>query len=198
MRPIMDRAFNTPATALAGHISADAVTGLSFVATLFAAGFASQGAFGIALAVWVAGRICDGLDGAIARVQGAASDFGGYLDLVGDTIGYAAIPLAIAVHVDARSTWIAVAFLLASFYVNSISWAYLSAVLERRGAGAQKRGETTSITMPPALIEGTETMMFFAVFLLIPSLVTALFVVMACLVAVNVAQRLLAARQVLR
>lgn len=194
LRPIKDRALGAPAAALAPHVAPDLVTAMALAATLIAAGLAWQESYAIALPVWIVGRALDGLDGAIARIRAVADDFGGYLDVVADTVGYAAIPLGIALGVDTRSVWIATAFLLAAFYVNTISWAYLAAVLERRGYGAAARGESTSITMPPALIEGTETMAFFALFLLIPSQSAVLFGVMAALVSVNVGQRLWSAR----
>jgi hypothetical protein len=58
--------------------------------------------------------------------------------------------------------------LLGSFFVNAASWMYLSAVLERRGAGAAARGERTTVTMPPGLIAGAETVVLYTLFLVFP------------------------------
>lgn len=45
---------------------------------------------------------------------------------------------------------------------------YLSALLEKRGAGARASGEPTSVTMPRGLVGGTETVLFYSAFLLFP------------------------------
>ena len=111
----------------------------------------------ISLSCWLLGRLLDGLDGVVARAAGSATDAGGYADLLLDTVGYAVIPLGIAVAADDVATWQIVGVLLATFYVNSVSWLMLSALLEKRAAGSAARCEQTSITMPVALVEGTET-----------------------------------------
>ncbi|MEO6629025.1 MAG: CDP-alcohol phosphatidyltransferase family protein, partial [Aquihabitans sp.] len=148
-----------------------------------------------AVAAWLIGRLLDGLDGPVARHRRAASDFGGYLDMVADTIGYAAVPIGVALGVDERRAWIAVAVLLGAFFINTISWSYLSAVLEKEGAGAAATGEMTTITMPPALVEGTETIVLFSLFIAFPQWSAGLFAAMAGLVSVNIGQRIAWARR---
>ena len=61
--------------------TADQVTLAGFALALTAAVLIATGNLVAGLAVIVASRICDGLDGAIAREVGV-SDFGGYLDIV--------------------------------------------------------------------------------------------------------------------
>jgi phosphatidylglycerophosphate synthase len=194
LRPSKDRVLEPIAAVLARRVSANAITGVALAVTLGSAVLAATGRPLAALAAWLLGRALDGLDGPVARRRGDATDLGGYLDMVADTIGYAAVPLGVALGVDERSTWIAVAVLQGTFFVNTISWTYLAAVLEKRGAGASSTGEVTSITMPPALIEGTETIVAFSLFLALPQHATWLFVAMAALVSVNVLQRLAWAR----
>ncbi len=92
----------------------------------------------------------------------------------------------------------ACAALLGSFFVNAASWMYLSAVLERRGAGARARGELTTVTMPPGLIAGAETVVLYTLFLLVPSRLAELFALMAALVYATVVQRLVWAWRHLR
>ena len=75
------------------------------------------------------------------------------------------------------------AVLLATFYVNAVSWTYLSALLEKRSAGASRTGELTSIAMPPALVEGAETLVLFTLALLVPRDAPQVFAVMAVAVA---------------
>lgn len=195
LRPAKDRVLEPVAERLSRHVGPVAVTAASLGVTLVAAGLAATGRPLLALAAWLAGRLLDGLDGPVARRRGTASDLGGYLDMLADTIGYAAVPLGVAAGVDEPITWIAVSVLLGAFFVNAISWSYLAAVLEKRGAGASLTGEATTITMPPALIEGTETIVLFGLFVALPQWAAWLFAVMAALVAVNVVQRVAWARR---
>lgn len=195
LRPLKERILEPIAARLGRRVSANALTGFALVVTLGAAVLAATGQPIAAVTAWLVGRLLDGLDGPVARHRGAASDFGGYLDMVADTIGYAAVPIGVAFGVDERSAWIAVSVLLGAFFINTISWSYLSAVLEKKGAGASATGEMTTITMPPALVEGTETIVLFSLFIAFPQWSTWLFAVMSALVAVNVGQRVAWARQ---
>jgi phosphatidylglycerophosphate synthase len=190
LRPLKERLVEPIAAHLARHVSANALTTSSLLVTLGAAALAASSQPIAALGAWLVGRTLDGLDGPVARHRGAASDVGGYLDMVADTIGYAAVPIGVAFGVDDRTTWIAASVLLGTFFVNTISWSYLAAVLEKRGAGASSTGEMTSITMPPALIEGTETIVIFGLFLALPQWAAWIFGAMAIGVAINVVQRL--------
>ncbi|MGE4178099.1 MAG: CDP-alcohol phosphatidyltransferase family protein [Thermoleophilia bacterium] len=175
-----------------------ALTVAAVVPGLGAALAAAAGVPALALALWLANRILDGLDGPVARRTGRQSDLGAYADILLDVVVYAAIPLGIAVGQDSRAAWVAAAALLASFYVNAISWSYLSALLERRGAGAAARGDVTAVTMPPGLVEGAETVILLGLALAVPAWSVAVMWVMAAGVAVGVAQRAIAAARALR
>ena len=177
-------------------LSAAAVSFVSLACCVGAGVVAWRGAVILSVVLWLVGRVLDGLDGAIARANGSASDFGGYVDLLFDTIGYAAVPLGIAFGVDQPGTWQVIAVLLGSFYVNSVSWLMLSALLEKRGERAS--GEQTSVTMPTGLIEGTETIVLFTIALALPQHARITFAVMAAGVAIGVTQRAVAARRLLR
>lgn len=190
LRPIKDRLLDNVARRLATIVGPGTLTLLSLAITVGAGFAAAVGATVVALVGWLVGRLLDGLDGPVARIRGQASDLGGYYDILADTVGYVAVPLGVAFGVDSRSGWIAVAVLLGVFWVNGMSWSYLAAVLEKRGAGSATTGEMTSVTMRPALIEGTETIVIFSVFIVLPDWAPWTFSVMAALVAVNVIQRL--------
>ena len=84
-------------------VSPTTLTVAAFVVGLGAAVAAWQAAYPLALMLWLANRALDGLDGTVARLHGKQSDFGGYLDIVLDTVIYAAVPLGIALSVDTRS-----------------------------------------------------------------------------------------------
>lgn len=178
--------------------SAFAVTGLGLVAGLAAAGAAAGHRYGLALGLWLLNRLLDGLDGVVAREQRRQSDLGGYLDILADFAVYAALPIGLVAGRPSDEATIGLIALLASFYVNAASWMYLAAILEKRRAGAASRGEPTSVTMPTALVGGTETILFYCAFLLWPVAVGRLSFLMALLVAVGIAQRLVWARRNLR
>lgn len=189
LRHTKERLLGPLAAGVGRRASPLALSTVALVVTLAAAGAAWATWYVAALALWLVGRLLDGLDGVVARQQARASDLGGLLDVVFDTVGYAAVPLGIAAGLDERSAWIAVSVLLASFYVNAVTWTYLATVLEKRQAGATTRGELTSTTMPSGLVEGTETIVLFSLMLLLPDLAVALFWVMAAAVLVTAAGR---------
>jgi hypothetical protein len=117
---------------------------------------------------------------------------------VADTVGYAVIPLGIAAAIDTRAAWITVAVLLATFYVNAVSWTYMAALLEKRARGATALDGSTSTIMPRGLVEGAETIVFFTLALAWPDGAVAVLAVMAAAVFATVVERLWWARTVLR
>lgn len=179
-----------PLTRLAIGISPTRLTLAAVVFGFVAAGLAALGWFGAALVAWLLNRLFDGLDGAVARRRGVASDLGGYLDIVLDFAVYAAVPLGVVVSPGASSdTVLACAVLLASFYVNAASWMMLSAILEKRAQGAAARGEVTTVTMPPGVAGAVVTFAFFTAFLLWPGRFVWLAFALAALCGVSIAQR---------
>jgi phosphatidylglycerophosphate synthase len=189
LRAVKDRAVEPVAARIAGRVPPMALTVLAFVAGVSGGVAAGFGLRWTAVAVWLAGRVFDGLDGSVARRSGRQSDLGGYLDMLGDAIGYAAVPLGIAAAQDDPNTWVVCAVLLATFYVNTMSWTFLAAIAEKRGSGAIEQGEGTTIHMPAGLIEGAETIVLFTMMLAFPGRATELFLVMGALVAVTIGQR---------
>lgn len=151
--------------------------------------------YALALGLWVLNRLLDGIDGVVAREHAKQSDFGGYVDIICDYIAYTLVPIGIVLGMPTQPNWIALVFLLATFYVNSASWMYLAALLEKRNLGAAARGESTSITMPVGVVAGVETIIFFTLFIMFPQYVVYLFSVMGALVIVGIIQRLVWARQ---
>jgi phosphatidylglycerophosphate synthase len=141
-----------------------------------------QGQTGATLGLWFLNRFLDGLDGTVARVNNKQSDFGGYLDIVLDMVAYVSIPLGLAFSVNEKGVFIALTLLFAAFYINSAAWMMLSANLEKRAQGAKERNELTTVTMPRAIIEGGEAILFYSLFIFFPGWLTVLFGVLAVLV----------------
>jgi phosphatidylglycerophosphate synthase len=190
LRPIKDRLLIPLAGPVGIRLSPGGVTGLAVAMGLLAAALALTQRYEAALAAWLLNRLLDGLDGTVARVHARQSDVGAYLDIIGDFLVYAAVPVALVLGRPLSVTvLLALAALLGSFYVNAVSWLYLAALLEKRAAGATARGEQTSVTMPEGVIGGTETIAFYAVFLLMPEYLVPLFGSMAVLTGVSAAQR---------
>lgn len=197
LRVLKDRLLDPVARALP-FVSPGFVTALAFVAGLGAVVVLWEGRFGWGLVFWLANRVLDGLDGAVARVQGRSSDLGGYVDLLADFVVYGAIPAVLALRPGADPGLVTPALvLLVTFYVNAASWMVLAAILEKRHRGAEARGEATSISIPEGVISGGETVLFYTLFFVLPAQQAFLFILMAGLTALTVLQRLLWARHAL-
>ncbi len=176
--------------AIGRRVSPMTVTLVGFGAGIVSAVLVARGSYRAALVLWLINRALDGLDGSLARAQGSQTDFGGYVDIVLDFVVYAAIPIAFVIASPGLPLAIAALVLLGSFYVNAASWMYLAAILERHDLGARAGGELTSITMPEGLIGGTETVLLFTLFFLVPDHLVALFATMSVLVLASVGLRL--------
>lgn len=192
LRQLKDRWLAPLARLLGPGLSPTLVTILACLVGLGSAVAAARGRFGLGLALWAGNRLLDGLDGTLARVHAQQSDLGGYLDILLDFVVYAVVPIGLVIGAwtdEAGALPLAGLALLASFFVNAASWMYLSALLERRQAGAASRGELTAVTMPAGLVAGTETVILYALFFLLPQRLTALFTLMTVLVCLTILQR---------
>ncbi len=190
LRALKDRLLHPVALAVGRVVSPNVLTWLAAVVGVGAAVAAAQRHYSLALVCWLANRVLDGLDGSVARATGQQTDFGGYLDIVLDFVVYAAVPLGLVHGSGDRAVAVAGVALVGSFLVNGASWMYLAAILERRGQGVASTGERTSVTMPPGVVAGAETVVFFTLFLLFPAHLVWLFLVMTAGVMINVVQRL--------
>ncbi len=197
---MLDRSLRQTKTRLLAPVAARlepvpplALTGVGLGLGLAAAALAATGSWVPAVVAWLANRLLDGLDGEVARRTDSESDLGGYLDLTADAVAYAALPVGVAAGVDTTAAWTATAILLATFYVNVVSVTMLSAVLEKRRAGAEATGDDRTVTLPAGLIEGTETIIFFTLLLAVPGAAVWLMSAMAVLVAVTAVGRVVGA-----
>jgi phosphatidylglycerophosphate synthase len=144
---------------------------------------AGLGRWHLALLLWLANRLLDGLDGAVARLVGP-TDRGGLLDLVADFSVYAGFVLGVAVAVpEARLACVA---LLTAYYLSGTAFLTLSSLLERR---RHAYGDERSLRFVGGLAEGTETVAVYVLLTLLPSHATALIWTFAAAVAVTAAQR---------
>lgn len=172
-------------------ISANAITLAGAVVGVSAAVLIANGQWLAGLALVVANRVLDGLDGAIARhIKPTA--MGGYLDSIADYVFYIAVPLGFA-WANPANVWPAL-FLVSSFTLTAVSFLALAAILSRRDMGhAQK-----SFTYTTGFMEGGETIAAFILMCLLPNQFPLLATVFAALCIMTVIQRLWLAHKLLR
>ncbi len=173
---------------LAGSgVSADQVTVAGFVIGLAAAGAIAAEFYAAALLLILASRLCDGLDGAVAR-HSFRTDRGGFLDIVLDFAFYAAVPLAF-VLARPETNAVAGAVLLASFYVNGASFLAYAVMAQKRGLSGAARGQK-SLYFTTGLAEATETVAVFCLACLFPAAFPVLAYVFAAACFVTAAARI--------
>jgi phosphatidylglycerophosphate synthase len=174
--------------------TADAMTRTGLALGLTAAGMIASGLPGwAALVPLLAGRLADGLDGAIARAT-MPRDFGGFLDIVADFLFYGAVPFAFAWG-NPEANAIPAAFLLLTFYVNGASFLAFAVMAEKHGMRTTARGEK-SLYFTSGLLEGTETIAFFVILCLFPKHFAVLAWGFAALCLCTTAARVMLARRV--
>jgi methionine-R-sulfoxide reductase len=142
------------------------------------------GYFNLALGFIVVNRILDGVDGAVARHDGA-TDLGSYLDIVFDFIFYALIPLGFAIANPDYT--LPAAVLITSFVGTGSSFLAFAVLAEKRGMSTDIRGRK-SIYYLGGLTEGTETIAVFVLMCLWPqyfALFAYIFAILCCITAAS-------------
>ncbi|MDC5810033.1 CDP-alcohol phosphatidyltransferase family protein [Vibrio europaeus] len=119
----------------------------------------------LALIFILLNRICDGLDGALARIQGI-SDAGGFLDISLDFLFYSLIPFGF-VLANPEQNAIAGAFLIFSFIGTGTSFLAFAVMAGKRGIDNPVY-KNKSLYYMSGLTEGTETIGCFILFCLLP------------------------------
>ncbi|HEY6511411.1 MAG TPA: CDP-alcohol phosphatidyltransferase family protein [Burkholderiaceae bacterium] len=162
LRPALERG----ARLLHGRqVHADRVTWLGFALGM-AAAFAIAGeAYTSGLTLLLASRLCDGLDGALARLT-QPTDRGGFLDIALDFLFYASIPLAFAVASPAERA-LPAATLLAAFIGTGSSFLAFAVFAERRGLASDAHPGKGFFYLG-GLTEASETLLCFALMCLWP------------------------------
>jgi len=186
LRPLIDPPLDAIGRGLAkSGLSANAITLLGLAIGLGGAWAIAQGAFGCGLALILANRFIDGLDGAVARVNGP-TDFGGYLDSVADYVFYVSVPLAFGIS-DPANTLPALV-LVASFLLTGTSFLAFAAIAAKRGEKTEAHGRK-SFFYSTGIAEGAETIAIFALMALIPQWFAPLAYAFAVLCGMTVIQR---------
>jgi phosphatidylglycerophosphate synthase len=171
------------------RISANMLTISGAGLALCAAFFITQSNFTAALGFILLNRMVDGLDGAVARINGPTA-FGGYLDTICDYIFYLSIPIAFGLTRPINQ--IPALLLVASFTLTAVSFLAFAAIAARQTSGGGAHGPKAFI-YSSGLMEGGETIAFFLLFCLLPGFFPTLAVVFAALCLLTVVQRLILA-----
>lgn len=190
LRPLIDPPLNAVGRGLARlGVGANAVT-LSGIVIALATGLAlAQGCFWLGLGLIVLNRLLDGLDGAVARAT-RLSDFGGYLDIVGDFVFYTAVPLGFGLADPAVQP--AAMVLLAMFTLTGISFLAFATLAAKRLLETAAHGRK-SFFYNTGLAEGAETIAVFVAMALWPQHFAAIAYGYAALCVLTVIQRSLVA-----
>ncbi len=185
--PVLDRL----AARLVGlGIGADALTWTGFALGMVSAGLVALGEPHAALVPLVFSRLCDGLDGAVAR-RTQPTDRGAFLDITLDFLFYASIPLAFAVA-DPPANALAAAVLLAAFLGTGSSFLAFAVLAERRGL-SNLAYPRKGFYFLGGLTEGTETLACLVAMCLWPAAFSTLALVFALLCGFTVVTRVMAA-----
>jgi phosphatidylglycerophosphate synthase len=177
-------------------IGADTVTLAGFAIGLAGAAAIAMQAYTAGLALLLASRLADGLDGPLARLHGA-TDRGAFLDITLDFLFYASVPLAFAVA-DPAANALPAATLLAAFIGTGSSFLAFAVFAERRGLSASAAQPSKGLYYLGGLTEATETLACFALMCLWPAHFAWWAYGFACLCALTIATRLAAGASALK
>ncbi len=165
IRPLIDPPLNALGRFTAGlGVSANMLTFAGLALGLGAAVAIGFGQVWLGIALIVANRLCDGLDGAVARWRGPTS-LGGYFDIVADFAFYVSIPVGFGA-LDPANTLPALV-LVASFVLTGVSFLAFAVIAAERGESTQAHGKK-SFFYSTGLAEGTETIAVFIAMCLFP------------------------------
>jgi phosphatidylglycerophosphate synthase len=194
MRAMLGPALDSAGRRLArAGVPPGALTGAGWAAGAGACAATALRAWPVALVLWLANRLLDGLDGPTARAAGRASDAGGFLDIVADFSVYAGIILGLAIAVpQARLACVA---LLTAYYISGTAFLALSSLAERRRI---RLGDDRSLRFVGGLAEGTETIAVYVLLFLLPGHAVLITWAFTAVVAVTAAQRVVIGVRLLR
>ncbi len=145
-------------------ITANQVTVAGFACGLAAMAAIALQSYGLGLLLLLANRLADGVDGALARRNGA-TDLGGYLDIVLDFIIYSGAAFAFALAQPDHA--VAAAFLIFSFMGTGSSFLAFAIFAAKRKLDGEEAANKSFYYLG-GITEGTETILLFVIVLLFP------------------------------
>ncbi|MGK0268684.1 MAG: phosphatidylglycerophosphate synthase [Paraglaciecola sp.] len=166
-------------------ITADQVTIFGFVLGILAVPAIIAEQFNLALVLILLNRVCDGLDGAVAR-QTYSSDAGGFLDISLDFIFYSAIVFAFIVSHPEQNA-VAGSLLMLSFTATGSCFLAFAIMASKHNID-NPQYPNKSMHYMGGLAEGFETIVVLCLFCLVPQhfVPIALFYTAACCITAGV------------
>lgn len=146
-------------------ITANQVTLAGFVCGILACMAILTDSFSLAAFLIILNRICDGLDGAVAR-NSKLTDFGGFADIVSDFIIYSGIVFAFGFTNPLNLK--AALFLIFSFIGPISSFLAYAIIAAKRKKTTEHQGKKSFYYLS-GICEGTETALILLAFCIFPS-----------------------------
>lgn len=176
-------------------LKADHITLLGFLIGVLALPALAMQAYDIALVCIILNRIFDGLDGAVARIQGI-TDSGGFLDITLDFLFYSLVPFGF-VLADPSANAVAGALLIFAFIGTGCSFLAFAIMASKRQI-ENPVYQHKSLYYIGGLTEGTETIACFVLFCIFPQHFALIAYIFAALCWVTTASRIWAGYQTLK
>ena len=191
LRKLIDPPLNLMARGLAKTgLTGNMVTWIGFMFGLAACGAVALQYGVLAFGFLMMNRICDGLDGAVARARNESSDFGGYLDITLDFLIYAGIPFFAAMGLMDHGAMIAAAFVIYSFIGSGVSFLAYAINAQKQDMDDGAHQGKKSFYFASGFMEGTETVIFMTLVCLLPDYFEILCYVFGALCWVTTAARI--------
>ncbi len=166
LRPLIDPPLNRMGAAMARlGVSANMLTFGGLALGLAGAAAIAFGELWLGLALIIANRLADGLDGAVARAT-QPSDLGGYFDIVADFAFYVSIPLGFGLLDPANA--LPALVLVAAFVLTGTSFLAFAVIASKRGEQTDAHGKK-SFFYSTGLAEGAETIAVFIAMCVFPA-----------------------------
>lgn len=146
-------------------VSANQVTVVSFLLGMLAVPALAFEQYAVALIAILLNRLGDGLDGAIARIDGT-TDAGGYLDISLDFIFYSAVPFGFLLA-DPMQNAVAAGLLMLTFMGTGATFLAFAAIAAKRGID-NPNYPNKSLHYLGGLTEGFETIAVFVLMCVLP------------------------------
>jgi phosphatidylglycerophosphate synthase len=194
LRPLIDPPLNLIARQLTkAGITANQVTIAGFVTGLAAVPLIATHQEWLALLAIAVNRLSDGVDGAVARMNGI-TDLGGYLDIVLDFIFYSAIVFGFTLAQPDQAVY--GTFLIFSFIGTGTSFLAYSIFAAKRNIHTSARGKK-SIYYLGGLTEGFETIVALALMCIFPEWFWVIALIFGMMCWITTVSRIAWARQTL-
>ena len=170
------------------NVTPNQITVAGFCLGLLAMPFIILGVWSGAFACICLNRVCDGIDGELARYQSSSSSAGGFLDICLDFLFYASVPLAFGTA-NPQEWGIPALVLIASFIGTGSSFLAFAIAAEKFNIDRPQFSNKSFYYMQ-GLTEGTETIAVFLAFCLWPSYFAPLAYLFAGACAITVVTRI--------